>query len=48
MKIERILNKKKILRLLNFVTFKELQEKLGFLKIAAQAFEAGKIFTTFF
>ena len=27
--------------LLNFVTFKEVQEKSAFLKIAAPAFEAG-------
>ena len=35
-----ILTKKKCWNLLNFVTFKEFQEKSAFLKIVAQAFEA--------
>ena len=43
-----MLNKKKIENLLNFVTFKELQEKSAFLKIAAQAFEAGDFLNIFF
>ena len=45
------LKKKKFQNLLNFVTFKEPQEKSAFLKIAAQAFEAvdfGYIFVRFF
>ena len=35
MRQKRISNKKKCSNLLNFVTFKELQEKSAFLKIAA-------------
>ena len=43
-----MLNKKKNENLLNFVIFKELQEKSAFLKIAAQAFEAGDFLNIFF
>ena len=37
----------KFTNLLSFVTFKELQEKSAFLKIAAQAFEAGDFLNIF-
>ena len=46
-KTKRILNKKKCLNLLNFVTFKELLEKSTFLNLAAQAFEAGDFLNIF-
>ena len=36
-----------MLKLLNFVTFKELQEKSAFLKIPAQAYEAGDFLNIF-
>ena len=38
---------RKKLNLLNFVTFKELWEKTTFLKISAQAFEAGDFLNVF-
>ena len=40
-------NLKKCLDLLNFVTFKKLQRKSAFLKIAAQVFEAGDFLILF-
>ena len=44
---DRIELKKKCLDLLNFVTFKKLQRKSAFLKIAAQTFEAGDFLILF-
>ena len=42
-----ILSNKKCKNLLNFVTFKEAQEKSAFLTIAAQAFVAGDFLNIF-
>ena len=39
MKTESILTKRKCKNVPNFITFKELTQKSGFLKIAAQAFK---------
>ena len=44
---KRILNKKIVKNLLNFVTFKELKNQSAFLKIVDQAFEAGDCLNIF-
>ena len=44
---KRILNKKIVKNLLNFVTFKELKNQSAFLKIVDQAFEAGDFLNIF-
>ena len=44
---KRILNKKIVKNLLNFVTFKELKKQWAFLKILDQAFEAADFLNIF-
>ena len=44
---KRILNKKIVKNLLNFVTFKELKKQWAILKILDQAFEAGDFLNLF-
>ena len=47
MKTEKKLNKKNAETNSFFLTFKKLQEKLTFFKIAARAFEAGDLLNIF-
>ena len=44
---KRILNKKIVKNLLNFVTFKELKKQWAILKILDQVFEAGDFLNLF-